>query len=47
MCHRENETDLKQLRGMEGTILERAVRLGFFKEKLQLCQLLAVVLDGW
>lgn len=32
MCYKENETSLKQLRGMRGTILERAVGQGFFKE---------------
>lgn len=32
MCYKENETNLKQLRGMKGTILERAARQGFFKE---------------
>lgn len=32
--YKENETNLKKIREMEGTISERAVRQGFFKKRL-------------
>lgn len=32
--YKENKIDLKKLRGMEETILERAARQGFFKKRL-------------